>query len=63
LRGETPELRSRLDVISNDMGIVSELTRAQHVAAPVTGAAERLYRVAMAAHDDSVVATRLMEEH
>jgi hypothetical protein len=45
------------------MGIVSELTRAKHVAAPVAGAAEQLYRVAMAAHDDSVVATRLMEEH
>lgn len=63
LRGEKPELRSRLDVISKDMGIVGDLTRGYRVAAPVAAAAEQLYRLAMAAgleaEDDSVVSTVL----
>ena len=63
LRGEKPPLRSRLDVIGKDMGIVGELTRERKVAAPVASAAEQLYRVGeaagLAAEDDSIVATLL----
>ncbi len=63
LRGSTPQLRSRLDVISKDMGIVGDLTRHYRVAAPVAAAAEQLYRLGMAAglaaEDDSVVSTVL----
>ena len=63
LRGGTPELRSRLDVIAKDMGIVGALTRRARVATPVAAAAEQLYRLGMAAdlaaEDDSVVATLL----
>ncbi|GIG29158.1 NAD(P)-dependent oxidoreductase [Cellulomonas marina] len=63
LRGEEPPLRSRLDVISKDMGIVARLAHEAHVATPVAAAAEQLYRLAegrgLAAADDSVVATTL----
>ncbi len=63
LRGEEPPLRSRLDVIAKDMGIVGRLTRDARVATPVAAAAEQLYRLASAAgldaEDDSVVATML----
>lgn len=63
LRGEVPELRSRLDVISKDMGIVAALARQAKVATPVASAAQQLYLLAeaagLAAEDDSVVATRL----
>lgn len=66
LRGETPPLRSRLDVIGKDMGIVGDLTRRLKVATPVAAAAEQLYRQVSAAGldaaDDSVVATRLVRE-
>ncbi|ADG73102.1 6-phosphogluconate dehydrogenase NAD-binding protein [Cellulomonas flavigena DSM 20109] len=66
LRGETPPLRSRLDVIGKDMGIVGDLTRRLKVATPVAAAAEQLYRQVSAAGldaaDDSVVATRLLRE-
>ena len=66
LRGETPPLRSRLDVIGKDMGIVGDLTRRLKVATPVAAAAEQLYRQVSAAGldaaDDSVVATRLAQE-
>ncbi|WP_370523912.1 NAD(P)-dependent oxidoreductase [Cellulomonas sp. APG4] len=63
LTGREPELRSRLDVISKDMGIVARLARDAHVATPVASAAEQLYLLAeargLAAEDDSVVATTL----
>lgn len=63
LRGEEPPLRSRLDVIGKDMGIVGDLTRSLKVATPVASAAEQLYRTVAAAGleaaDDSVVATLL----
>ncbi|MCC2334083.1 NAD(P)-dependent oxidoreductase [Cellulomonas wangsupingiae] len=66
LRGETPPLRSRLDVIGKDMGIVGDLTRQLKVATPVAAAAEQLYRTVSAAghdaSDDSVVATMLAKE-
>lgn len=66
LRGETPPLRSRLDVIGKDMGIVGDLTRQLKVATPVAAAAEQLYRTVSAAghdaDDDSVVATMLAKE-
>lgn len=63
LRGEEPPLRSRLDVIGKDMGIVGDLTRSLKIATPVASAAEQLYRTVAAAgleaSDDSVVATLL----
>ncbi|QCB94863.1 NAD(P)-dependent oxidoreductase [Cellulomonas shaoxiangyii] len=63
LRGEEPPLRSRLDVIGKDMGIVGDVTRRLKVATPVAAAAEQLYRTGAAAGleaaDDSVVATLL----
>lgn len=63
LRGETPPLRSRLDVIGKDMGIVGDQTRAHKLTAPVASAAEQLYRVSeaagLSAEDDSIVATLL----
>ncbi len=66
LRGEIPPLRSRLDVIGKDMGIVGDLTRQLKVATPVAAAAEQLYRTVSAAghdaDDDSVVATLLAKE-
>lgn len=66
LRGEEPPLRSRLDVIGKDMGIVGDLTRQLKVATPVAAAAEQLYRAVSAAghdaDDDSVVATTLVKE-
>lgn len=66
LRGDDPELRSRLDVIAKDMGIVGELARRARVATPVAAAAEQLYRIGtargLAAEDDSVIATILGED-
>jgi len=66
LRGETPPLRSRLDVIAKDMGIVGDLTRLHKIATPVAAAAEQLFRLAMAAgleaEDDSIVSTVLRKE-
>ncbi|GAA3215760.1 NAD(P)-dependent oxidoreductase [Microbacterium terregens] len=60
IRGEEPPLRSRLDVIGKDMGIVGDATRAHKVAAPVAAAAEQLYRIGeaagLAAEDDSIIA-------
>lgn len=59
--GEGPPLRSRLDVISKDMGIVHRLCRDAGVPAPVAAAAEQTYLLAHArgldAEDDSVVVT------
>jgi 3-hydroxyisobutyrate dehydrogenase len=63
LMDQQPELRSRLDVISKDMGIVAHLARTAKVATPVAAAAEQVYLLAEAAglsdQDDSVVATTL----
>jgi len=63
LTGARPELRSRLDVISKDMGIVARLARQAKVATPVAGAAEHLYllgeALGLAEQDDSVIATVL----
>ncbi|RAX18889.1 MULTISPECIES: NAD(P)-dependent oxidoreductase [Actinomyces] len=63
LRGAPVELRSRLDIIDKDMGIVGDLNRAAHLPTPVAGAAENLYRTAMkaglAAQDDSALAVFL----
>ena len=64
LRGEEPPLRSRTDVIAKDMRIVGAMTRNSRVTAPVSGAAEQLYRLAesfgLQAQDDSVLAPFLM---
>lgn len=66
LVGETPELRSRLDVIGKDMGIVGDLAREYKVATPLAAAAEQLYRLGEAAghgaQDDSVVVTMLTQD-
>lgn len=63
LTGARPELRSRLDVISKDMGIVARLAREVKVATPVAGAAEQLFLLGEAlgfsAEDDSVITTAL----
>ncbi|MFD1720308.1 NAD(P)-dependent oxidoreductase [Amnibacterium endophyticum] len=60
LRGERPELRSRVDVIGKDMGIVHALVRSAKVAAPVAAAAEQTYMALEArgfgAEDDSIAA-------
>jgi 3-hydroxyisobutyrate dehydrogenase len=65
LLGVTPTLRSRLDVIAKDMGIVGDLTRTLHLATPVAAAAEQLFRFGMAAglasEDDSKIATTLAQ--
>ncbi|KGF04026.1 NAD(P)-dependent oxidoreductase [Actinomyces urogenitalis] len=64
MEGRTPELRSRLDVILKDMGIVGSLTRVAQLPTPVASAAENLYRVAKAAgleaEDDSALAAYLL---
>lgn len=63
LKGEEPELRSRIDVIAKDMGIVGDLTRRQLLPSPVASAAENVYRMArkagLDARDDSAIATFL----
>jgi len=63
LTGQTPELRSRIDVISKDMGIVHDLVRTAGSSAPVAAAAEQLYLVGqalgLAAEDDSAIVTAL----
>jgi len=63
LTGSRPELRSRLDVISKDMGIVARLAREVKVATPVAGAAGQLFLLGEAlgfsAEDDSVIAIAL----
>ena len=54
-----PEVRSRMDVISKDMGIVAAVAHAAGVATPVAAAAEQLYRLGLshgfAAQDDSTI--------
>ena len=63
LQGEEPQLRSRLDVISKDMGIVHQLVRKVGLAAPVASAAEQTYLAmesrGFQAEDDSIVVTGL----
>jgi 3-hydroxyisobutyrate dehydrogenase len=63
LTGAQPELRSRLDVISKDMGIVARLAREAKVSTPVASAAEQLYLLGeargLSGADDSVIATTL----
>lgn len=63
LTGTEPVLRSRLDVISKDMGIVARLAHGAGVATPVAAAAEQLYRVGSAhgldSADDSAITTVL----
>jgi 3-hydroxyisobutyrate dehydrogenase len=60
LRGGEPELRSRVDVISKDMGIVHDLVRSAGTSAPVAASAEQMYLALMgrglAGADDSVAA-------
>lgn len=66
LTGQTPDLRSRLDVIGKDMGIVGDLAREYQVATPLAAAAEQLFRIGEAAghgaQDDSVVVTLLAQD-
>ena len=63
LRGEEPELRSRLDVIGKDMRIVADLARSLRLATPTASGADQLYRLGEAAGlgaaDDSIIATVL----
>lgn len=63
LTGGTPELRSRVDVIAKDMGIVGDLARRLQLPTPVALAAENLYRMAkkagLDAEDDSALVTFL----
>ena len=63
LLGGEPELRSRLDVIAKDMGIVARLAHSARVATPVAAAAEQLYRLGAARglspEDDSSITTVL----
>jgi len=64
LQGVEPPLRSRVDIINKDMGIVTQLARSAGVATPVAAAAGQLYLTAMsrglAAQDDSAVSTILV---
>lgn len=58
LHGEEPPLRSRLDVIEKDMGLVHELAHSAAVATPVAAAAEQVYLAlrsrGFSAEDDSI---------
>jgi len=55
----TPEIRSRLDVISKDMGIVARVAQTAGVSTPVAAAAEQLYRLGLthglSGEDDSTI--------
>ncbi|GHF26636.1 NAD(P)-dependent oxidoreductase [Pseudolysinimonas yzui] len=66
LRGQSPGLRSRLDVISKDMGIVGATARRSKVFTPVAAAAEQLYRAGevagRGAEDDSVIVKLLADQ-
>lgn len=63
LKGENPELRSRVDIIAKDMAIVGDLTRDHQLPTAVAQAAENLYRMAkkvgLDAEDDSAIASFL----
>ncbi len=63
LRGEEPEVLSRVDIFVKDMGIVTQAGHDAAVAIPVAAAADQLYRMALAAGlgapDDSSIARLL----
>jgi 3-hydroxyisobutyrate dehydrogenase len=63
LRGDEPEVLSRVDIFVKDMGIVAQAGHDAGVALPVAGAADQLYRMALAAglgaQDDSTIARLL----
>ena len=63
LQGEKPELRSRLDVIGKDMGLVAELAKQFKIPTPLAAAGDHSYRIAeklgLSAQDDSIMAAFL----
>jgi 3-hydroxyisobutyrate dehydrogenase len=63
LRGDDPEVLSRVDIFVKDMGIVTDAGRATHVALPVAAATEQLFQLGAAAgfeaKDDSTIAAIL----
>lgn len=63
LHGETPELRSRLDVIGKDMGLVADLAKQFKIPTPLAAAGDHSYRIAesmgLSAQDDSIMAAFL----
>ncbi|WP_406712378.1 NAD(P)-dependent oxidoreductase [Trueperella pyogenes] len=65
-RGETPEVKSRLDIFVKDMGIVTNAAKSVGMAVPVAAAAEQLYLQGLArnrgADDDSTVITLITPE-
>ena len=60
-RGETAEVKSRVDIFVKDMGIVTAAAKSVGMPVPVAAAAEQLYLSAfaqgLASHDDSSVIT------
>lgn len=64
LAGDTPDVRSRLDIFVKDMAIVLDSGRAGGVPTPVAAATEQLFRLAAAAgfgaQDDSATARLLL---
>lgn len=63
LRGDDPDVLSRVDIFVKDMGIVTDAGRAAHVALPVAAATEQLFQLGAAAgleaKDDSTIAAIL----
>lgn len=63
LKGENPEVLSRIDIFVKDMGIVADAGREADIALPVASATEQLYRLGacagLGAMDDSTIATIL----
>jgi len=63
LRGDDPDVLSRVDIFVKDMGIVTDAGRAAHVALPVAAATEQLFQLGAAAgleaRDDSTIAAIL----
>ena len=63
LNGQKPELRSRLDVIGKDMGLVAELAKQFKIPTPLAAAGDHSYRIAeklgLSAQDDSIMAAFL----
>ena len=59
LVGESPEVRSRLDIFVKDLGLVAEAAERAGLTLPVAGAAEQLFRLGetrgLAGLDDSGV--------
>lgn len=64
LQSGSPPLRSRMDIIDKDMGLVAELARSVGVPVPVAAAAGQLWATAMAnglsADDDSALVRLLL---